>query len=51
MTRNPPSRPFPLPSEIENIPGTEGWEDMYPYYTRRKPEDDVAFIERRVRVS
>ena len=43
MTKNPPSRPFPLPSEIENIPGTEGWEDMYPYYTRRKPEDDDVF--------
>jgi len=37
------SRPFPLPSEIESIPGTEGWEDMYPYYTRRQPGDDEIF--------
>ena len=36
-------RPFPLPSEIEAVPGTEGWEDMYPYYTRRQPGDDKIF--------
>jgi pyruvate,water dikinase len=34
---------FPLPSEIEDIPGTEGWQDMYPYYTRFQPEDDQRF--------
>ncbi len=34
---------FPLPSEIEDIPGTEGWQSMYPYYTRFRPEDDERF--------
>ena len=34
---------FPLPSEIEDVPGTEGWQDMYPYYTRFQPEDDQRF--------
>lgn len=37
------SRPFPLPSEIEDVPGTEGWRDMYPYYTRVQPGDDEIF--------
>ena len=36
-------RPFPLPSEIGDVPGTEGWKEMYPYYTRVKPEDDDIF--------
>jgi len=36
-------RPFPLPSEIEAVPGTEGWEEMYPYFTRIRPEDDKRF--------
>ncbi|MDB6089917.1 MAG: Phosphoenolpyruvate synthase/pyruvate phosphate dikinase, partial [Gammaproteobacteria bacterium] len=35
--------PFPLPSEIEGAPGAEGWEAMYPYYTRFRPEDDQRF--------
>jgi pyruvate,water dikinase len=35
--------PFPLPSEIESAPGAEGWESMYPYYTRFRPEDDQRF--------
>ena len=35
--------PFPLPSEIGGVPGTEGWETMYPYYTRFRPEDDRRF--------
>jgi len=34
---------FPLPSEIEDVPGTEGWQDMYPYFTRFQPEDDQRF--------
>jgi len=34
---------FPLPSEIRNVPGTEGWETMYPYFTRFRPEDDKVF--------
>ena len=36
-------RSFPLPSEIEDVPGTEGWQDMYPYFTRFQPEDDQRF--------
>ncbi|MDX1403679.1 MAG: PEP-utilizing enzyme [Woeseiaceae bacterium] len=43
MSNKKASRPFPLASEIEDIPGTEGWEEMYPYYTRRQPEDDEIF--------
>jgi len=43
MNSKAPARPFPLPSEIESIPGTEGWEDMYPYYTRFQPGDDDVF--------
>jgi pyruvate,water dikinase len=43
MNDTSPSRPFPLPSEIENVPGTEGWEEMYPYYTRFQPGDDQVF--------
>jgi len=32
-----------MPSEIESVPGTEGWQDMYPYFTRVRPEDDKRF--------
>ncbi len=35
--------PFPPPSEIETPPGAEGWQSMYPYYTRFQPEDDGRF--------
>ncbi len=34
---------FPLPSEVAAVPGTEGWEDMYPYFSRFRPEDDKRF--------
>jgi pyruvate,water dikinase len=34
---------FPLPSEIKTYPGAEGWEKMYPYFTRFRPEDDKKF--------
>lgn len=34
---------FPLPSEIATAPGCEGWEKMYPYFTRFTPEDDKRF--------
>lgn len=43
MSKQSRERPFPLPSEIEDIPGTEGWEEMYPYYTRKQPADDNIF--------
>jgi pyruvate,water dikinase len=35
--------PFPLPSQVGTVAGTEGWEEMYPYYTRFQPEDDARF--------
>jgi pyruvate,water dikinase len=34
---------FPLPSQVESVPGAEGWEEMYPFYTRFRPEDDQRF--------
>ena len=34
---------FPLPSEIPDAPGAEGWQSMYPYFTRFQPEDDQRF--------
>ena len=35
--------PFPLPSEIADVPGAEGWRNMYPFYTHFRPEDDQRF--------
>ena len=37
------THPFPLPSEVKPVPGTEGSETMYPYFTRVRPEDDRKF--------
>ncbi|HZB31639.1 MAG TPA: PEP-utilizing enzyme [Streptosporangiaceae bacterium] len=37
------ARAFPLPSEITDVPGAEGWRSMYPYFTRFQPEDDQRF--------
>ncbi len=34
---------FPLPSQIEDVPGAEGWRSMYQYFTRFQPEDDHRF--------
>jgi pyruvate,water dikinase len=34
---------FPLPSEIADAPGADGWRSMYPYFTRFQPEDDKLF--------
>jgi pyruvate,water dikinase len=34
---------FPLPSQIEDVPGAEGWRSMYQYFTRFQPEDDNRF--------
>jgi pyruvate, water dikinase len=34
---------FPRPSQIEDVPGAEGWRSMYQYYTRFQPEDDNRF--------
>ncbi|MGY1807978.1 PEP-utilizing enzyme [Blastococcus sp. SYSU D00669] len=36
-------RSFPLPSQVPDVPGAEGWEQMYPYFSRFQPEDDQRF--------
>ena len=30
---------FPSPHEVETIPGTEGWERMYPYHYQFSTDD------------
>jgi pyruvate, water dikinase len=35
--------PFPLPSEITDVPGAEGWASMYAPFTRFQPQDDAKF--------
>jgi pyruvate,water dikinase len=35
--------PFPLPSDLPSVTGAEGWQEMYPYYTRFRPADDERF--------
>jgi pyruvate,water dikinase len=34
---------FPLPSQIADEPGAEGWRSMYQYFTRFQPADDNRF--------
>jgi pyruvate,water dikinase len=36
-------RSFPLPSQIEDVPGAENWRSMYPYFSRFQPGDDQRF--------
>ena len=43
MTQPTAPRSFPLPSQIAVVPGAEGWEAMYPYFSRFQPEDDQRF--------
>jgi pyruvate,water dikinase len=43
MDSGDPTRSFPLPSEIEAVPGAENWRSMYPYFTRFQPGDDQRF--------
>src|ERR1044072_37487 len=43
MTDPAAARSFPLPSQITDVPGAEGWRSMYPYFTRFQPEDDQRF--------
>jgi len=43
MNKKTSANPFPLPSEIESVPGTEGWEEMYPYFSRVQAGDDKIF--------
>lgn len=35
--------PFPLPSEITDVPGAERWASMYAPFARFQPEDDAKF--------
>ena len=35
--------PFPLPSEITDVPGAESWASMYASFTRFQPGDDDKF--------
>jgi pyruvate,water dikinase len=42
-TPEPTTRRFPLPSEITTPPGAEGWQSMYPYYTRFQDSDNERF--------
>jgi pyruvate,water dikinase len=43
MSRSTEARSFPLPSQIPDVPGSEGWAGMYPYFSRFRPEDDQRF--------
>ena len=43
MTDQTSRNPFALPSQIGDVAGAEGWADMYPYFTRFRPEDDQRF--------
>jgi pyruvate,water dikinase len=43
MSQPANDRSFPLPSQIAPVPGAEGWEAMYPYFSRFQPEDDQRF--------
>jgi pyruvate,water dikinase len=37
------AKSFPLPSDLTVVPGTEGAQAAYPYYTQFVPEDDQKF--------
>ena len=37
------SKSFPLPSSLKVVPGTEGAQAAYPYYTQFQPGDDERF--------
>src|SRR5690606_4971629 len=37
------TKSFPLPSDLTVVPGTEGAQAAYPYYTQFVPEDDQKF--------
>lgn len=43
MSQPPGERSFPLPSQVPTVPGAEGWQEMYPYFSRFQPEDDHRF--------
>ena len=43
MSGEAKKNPFPMPTEIGDAPGAEGWQSMYPYFTHVQPEDDERF--------
>jgi len=43
MSQSAGERSFPLPSQVATVPGAEGWEEMYPFFSRFQPEDDDRF--------
>ena len=43
MSGDDKKKPFPLPTEIGDVPGAENWREMYPYFTHVQPEDDERF--------
>ncbi|MEJ0042343.1 MAG: hypothetical protein WDM81_09050 [Rhizomicrobium sp.] len=43
MGENGAKNPFPLPSQIADLGGSQDWQELYPYYTRFRPEDDKLF--------
>ena len=43
MGANGAKNPFPLPSEVADAGGSQDWQELYPYYTRFRPEDDERF--------
>lgn len=43
MAADAKARSFILPSQIASVPGADGWDEMYPYYTKFQPEDDKRF--------
>lgn len=43
MAADAKTRSFILPSQIASVPGADGWDEMYPYYTKFQPEDDKRF--------
>jgi hypothetical protein len=42
MDGNESAPRFPLPSEIADAPGAEGWRSMYPYFTRFQPDARIG---------
>jgi pyruvate,water dikinase len=43
MAADGKTRSFTLPSQLADLPGTEGWQSMYPYCTRFQAENDQRF--------
>jgi len=42
--RAPDAKPFPLPSDIRDVAGAEGWRELYPFFTRFRAADAGAEV-------